>query len=65
MFKLEEDFLPCSLQTPLPVPGTVTGTRGVAHTVEKCEVRRFLLIGHHTWTELRGVRLTINRQHLS
>ena len=47
MFKLEEDALPCSLQAPLPVPGTVTRTRGVAHTIEKSEVHRFLFFGHY------------------
>ena len=51
VFKLEEDLLPCSPQAPLPVPGTVTSARGVAHAVEKREVHRFLFAGHYTQTD--------------
>ena len=51
MLKLEEDLLPRSPQTSLPVPGTVASIRGAAYTVEKCEVYRFLFAGHYTWTD--------------
>jgi hypothetical protein len=43
----------------------MTGTRSVAHTIEKREVHRFLFDGHYTWTVGQGVRLTIKRQLFS
>ena len=46
VLELEKDFLPRSPQAPLPVPGTVTSARGVAHAVEKREVHRFLFAGY-------------------
>lgn len=65
IFELEEDLAPCSLQAPLSVPGTVTGIRGVAHTVEKVEVSRFLFVGQHMQANCQRVELTINRQLFS
>ena len=65
MLKLEEDLLPRSPQTSLPVPGTVTRIRGAAHTVEEREVNRLLFVGYCRWTDSQRVRLTINRQLFS
>ena len=35
ILKLEEDSLPCPLQTPLPVPRAVTGFISVIHPIQK------------------------------
>jgi len=39
MLELEEDLLPRSLQTPLPVPRAVSGFVGVMHAVQEYPFR--------------------------
>jgi len=45
MTNIPEDILPRSMKTSLPVPTVVSSVLGVAQSVEKDQVRRFLSTG--------------------
>ena len=64
MFKLQEDINPCSLQTPLPVPGIVPSLIGVRYSVQKMQFCISLFTSYYKRPGCKGAGLTISWQFL-